>query len=238
MSQPQQVESVAAVLADWQAEGRRLAEWLASLDHLHDQAPGPVVDRVRGDYRERLAALLDRAVSRADEVREALAAARRRFAAASDGRLELRLRYLIGEVDAAALDAGLDEQEAVIAAAVANEAELSGVLPPLDAFVKDLRTRFPELRGATPAAAGAERAPEGDADDLLFLQALPVSDVETVPPPPPKTEETKSQGRAEPTASLVTISSIMPRALLGCRSCGEGNDPSLWYCDGCGAELT
>lgn len=199
----------AETLAAWRAEHGRLAGWLDALGRFGDQAPPQVVARVRDDYAARLAELARRAATRVEELASALEAARRAAAAATEGRLELRLRYLIGEVDATALDAGLDEREAVLAAATAAQPGLAAARAEVEAFLGELESDT----HATPAPPAGAAGPPAD-DALSFLRELPASEPPALSPP-----------------------GDQPGERLACAHCGALNDPRHWYCDDCGAEL-
>jgi hypothetical protein len=214
-------------LAAWDGECRRIEAWLAALDGFGDQAPLHVVEAVRADYEARLGGLAREIAAQAETVRQALARARGRAAAATDRRLELRLRYLVGEIDAAGLDAGLDEQEAVLAGAVADQPDLLGALAEIESFLAMLLQEHPSASPAlavdSAPAAETARGPAGMDDDLAFLSALPASD-----PGPGSTTAAATEHAAEPP---------LHQDRFACGTCGVTNDPRLWYCEGCGAEL-
>jgi hypothetical protein len=218
------------IARDREAELHAIVGWLDALEDHSGQAPPQVVDAVRRDYHARLRRLAADAERLTAELTSELVAAERAAREAADRRLELRLRYLVGELDAAALDAGLDEQEAAITRAGVEEGERRAALEEVAAFLARLYDRFPAIHETDePGAATHE-----DGDDLGFLDTLPAS--ATLPAPPPAAAPAAPAPRADPEPSPY-LGGAIARTLITCRHCGTGSDPSLWYCDGCGAEL-
>jgi hypothetical protein len=220
-----------SVLAEARAEVERLSGWLLRLGVYGDQAPPHIVEAVRSDYRERTRSVVERIAAIATEAHTRSAAARESARDVRERRLELRLRYLVGEMDAAGLELGLAEQEAAIAAAEAAEAEAAAAGEAATSLLEELGAE--RVASQVAAATVAPRLPleaDGDeADGLAFLDRLPASEpsLAAVAPDPPH-----AAVAGEP------LVAVTPRSLLTCRSCGAGNDPSHWYCDGCGGELS
>jgi hypothetical protein len=217
-------------VAEWLAALGCLEQWLAALDANNDQAPAHVVDAVRADYRARLREIFATADGRRAELERDRTAAAEAGASAADRRLELRLRYLVGEIDARGLDAGLDEQEEAIVRASREEQAHAQELAEVEAFIAQILDRFPEA--GAPAEPGPSD-PFGGDDDLGFLDILPASASLS-------REPSHGSPASRPHHSIAAdsyLGSALPREQLVCRHCGTGNEASHWYCDGCGAEL-
>lgn len=228
-----------AVLAEAKEEAERLAGWLARLQGYGDQAPPHVVLAVRVDYTDRLRATAEHVAAVGDEARTRGGEARQRARDAGDRCLELRLRYLVGEIDPAALERGLAEQEAMIAAASAEESESYEAAYAAESLLSELRMHLPDEAVATaptmPVVDTARAAHEETDDALAFLDSLPASARPVAASDPaPRRSAPDFHSDAGPDTRLAVTS----RSLLTCQRCGNGNDPSLWYCDGCGAELS
>jgi len=227
------VAEAAESSAAWRTALARLEGWLDALDANNDQAPPHVVEAVRADYRSRLRDLRDAADRRHAELERVRDDAAEAASAAADRRLELRLRYLVGEIDARGLDAGLDEQEEIIARAAREKHALAAELAEVKAFIDHLRQRFPETRERVDPVPSD---PFGGDDDLGFLDVLPASTVRSPEPPRPDPRPpAASSGHSLAADSY--LGSTLAREHFICRHCGTANEASHWYCDGCGAEL-
>jgi hypothetical protein len=231
----------ALVLAEARAEAERLTGWLVRLHTYGDQAPRHVVQAVRADYTSRLQAVVERVGAMAEEARRRGVEARQRARDAAGRSLELRLRYLVGEIDPAGLERELARQEAVIASTADEDAESEAAAEAAEALLAELRMHAPD-----PAAPATSPAPTPcgratvqevveDEDELAFLDRLPASSAPVAATVP---GFRLAPERSQREAGRETRLNVTPRSLLSCRHCGTGNDPSLWYCDGCGAELS
>lgn len=147
---PEETRAAARALIEQRAT---LEEWLSRLSETSHSVPAHVVDRVRGDYSERLRRVTEelgahRGAIRQDveALRERLAEAEARSSDATDRLEELRLRHLIGEVD----DAAWDEQRPPLEEEVEQAEEARGSL---GAELEQIGTLLAEVE-----AAGADRA--------------------------------------------------------------------------------
>jgi hypothetical protein len=231
----------ALVLAEARTEAELLTAWLVRLETYGDQAPRHVVLAVRADYESRLHAVVERVSAMAEEARTRGVEARQRARDAADRSLELRLRYLVGEIDPAGLERELARQEAVIASTADEDAESEAAAEAAEALLAELRARAPDPAAlatspaASPLGHAAVQEDVEEEDELAFLDRLPASSVPVAATAsgfqrPP--EHSHREGGRE------TRLTVTPRSLLTCRHCGTGNDPSLWYCDGCGTEIS
>lgn len=140
----------------------QLTAWIAKLDEVGTQASSHVAERVRADYRERLARVNDELGAHREEIeadlqrfRGAREEAEARRGAAGEALEETRLRHLIGELDDAAWEAARPSLEAEVSGADDAVAHARAEVARLEALSADVGS-------AAAAAAEAAVAPAGE----------------------------------------------------------------------------
>ncbi len=172
-------------------ERKRYEGWIARLDDRRGDAPGHVLQRVRGDYEERLRGVIEQLRSRATELESSATSMRERIAALldeenarRDERAEAELRAVVGEFSAeysgdllARCDEAIGrlsgERGSVDAELHRVEEILTLVRRPSDGAVPSHESAASE----PPAPAAAEPPPPqpasgGSFDELAFLQSV------------------------------------------------------------------
>jgi hypothetical protein len=244
--QPDPPSGRSSALGDLLARQAQIRAWIEQLDASTDDVPPHVVDRVRGDYETRLAALVEQlreheAAVRADAERlqDALQLAREEQERAHDELAEGRLRNRLGEWGSDEWATRRAELERIAEDAGAREAELQVELERLDELLFEMGGGG-EPAGAPPPpqepaarepaveeAAGeeaVEQAPTGE--DFGFLRevdrAMGVEDDVAVAVPAGEEPEPDTR----------------PTPGIKCPDCGYTNDSTAWYCGVCGVSLT
>ena len=194
------------------ADRARYETWLAQLNAKAPSVPAHVVERVRADYQERAARVVEELRTRADELRAETAALEQRITtltvdltAKRDARAEDELRSLVGEYEGDAWQKKAAEHDRMIAALdserATREAELTRVKELLSDATRPSRAMrrisaadIPEE--PTPVAAGS-RAPS---------VAPPAA------PPPPPAPPPPGDKRPSPFDELGFLRTVVGRA--------------------------
>jgi hypothetical protein len=172
-------------------ERKRYEDWIGRLDDRRAGAPGHVLQRVRGDYEERLRGVMEQLRSRATELESSATSMRERIAALldeenarRDERAEAELRAEVGEFSAeyaGDLLARCDEAIGRLSGERGNvEAELRRVEEILALVRRPTAADVPAHESAAPQAPApaapepppAQPAPGGSFDELAFLQSV------------------------------------------------------------------
>lgn len=188
-----QMDALTALLE----ERRRYESWLAQLDARREAAPSHVVDRVRGDYSERLRGVMEQLRGRAADVERSVADLGARIAALlaeettrRDERAETELRAAVGEFAADDAQQSLARSDEQISALVGERTSLAAEMTRLEDILSQVRT--PPARPAPPAPppavapevpsaldtrplqppAPAPKASPNAFDELAFLQSV------------------------------------------------------------------
>jgi len=160
------------------AERDQLRSWLDQLDEHGSEVPKHVVERVRGDYRERLQRVNAELTEHLGSLRQSLAelrelqsTAEEQHAEARDALAEARLRHMIGELDASAWEDRRPGLEAAVVDAERERDAVSGEVSRLVELVSEIEgAAVVAIEVATEAAAPeilAEIAPEQIVDAAL-----------------------------------------------------------------------
>jgi hypothetical protein len=169
---------------------RQFQDWLTKLDANDDNMPAHVIERVRNDYRGRLASVTKELSEHQDALREALSEAQDRHhhlekqqGTKKDELAELRLRKQVGELDDSKFQG---ENSALQSALEGLKKELATALRDIERYDEILNiiledTKKPEPPKPEPVA---ERKPEprvsgevqrpkvGSEDELAFLRSV------------------------------------------------------------------
>jgi hypothetical protein len=226
----QQTESGAPSVAELLERRARVQAWLTRLDELGPDAEPRIVERVRGDYEQRLASVMAQLAHHEDtlrvqreEFRERLQQATNEQDAISDALQEAQLRNLIGELTdeewadrRPALEARLGDAKRVRGDAEAELTRLEELLRQIESHgANEVEQPAAPPEESAPAQAQAQ-APEEEPDAVAFL-----GDVDLV--------TTDASITAEP--------DTRPPPGLKCPDCGYMNDANAWYCGVCGVDL-
>ncbi|HET8656541.1 MAG TPA: hypothetical protein VFL93_13560 [Longimicrobiaceae bacterium] len=227
---PQQTESGAPSVAELLERRARVQAWLTRLDELGSDAESRIVERVRGDYEQRLASVMAQLAHHEDtlrvqreEFRERLQQAVDEQGAVSDALQEARLRNLIGELTD---DEWADRRPALetrLADAERVRGDAEGELTRLEELLRQIEGHGAP-REEQPAAPAEEPAPT--------LVA------------PPEPEESPDSFAVLGEVDLVTTDAgisaepdTRPPPGIKCPDCGYMNDANAWYCGVCGVDL-
>lgn len=173
-------------------EQRRLfQDWLTKLSGgAGETMPGHVVEKVRNDYRTRLAGVMTELAQHDDSIRQALAEARgrhesmeRQQQAAKDELAEVRLRKQVGELDDAVfkeinarLKGTIDESSKDLAASLRDIERYEEIIELIAAAAAPEPAPAPAAPVAEPAVAAqgseSEAAPEHPASQIDALEEM------------------------------------------------------------------
>jgi hypothetical protein len=204
-------------------ERKQYESWIAQLDARRGNAPGHVLERVRGDYVTRLGQVTEQLVQRAPELRSSahelavrLAALERDEEEKRDERAEYELRAAVGEYSSDAAQETFARCDEAIARFAGErqviETELTrvrGVLAAIDIAAAQLNAPAAHVNYAAPSAPapapvrapthayGSEpaAAPQQPDDELAFLKSV-VADQRLTPAiaaPPAAPNEAEAQ---------------------------------------------
>jgi hypothetical protein len=141
----------------------QLRGWIQRLETVAPEAPDRVTQRVRADYEARLQRVIEQLGSHVEElerdlesVRASLGDAAARRDEAADALEEMRLRHMIGELDAA----GWDEARPALEGALEGA---EGEVRKAESEAERLASLLGEIRGPAEGAAEPEAEPEPEA---------------------------------------------------------------------------
>ncbi|HSU12724.1 hypothetical protein [Longimicrobium sp.] len=153
------------------SQREQLRAWIAKLDEVQTGAPSRVAQRVRADYEDRLRRVTEDLSAHAEEVqgqleslRGELEAAEERRAHAADALEEMRLRHLIGELDAGAWDRARSPLEADVATAEEALARTRGEVERLSVLSGEIGGGAFAMDESGGAQAGADVQTQATAD--------------------------------------------------------------------------
>lgn len=169
-------------------EKRRYEGWLAQLESRRDAAPSHVVERVRGDYAERLRGVTEQLRGRASELEATATSLASRIAvlvadetARRDSRAETELRAGVGELSAESAGIAFATCDEDIARLSAERATLGAELGRVQDILLQAQTAPAAIAVPSPApdpppvpspAVTVPSAPRQAFDDLAFLQKV------------------------------------------------------------------
>lgn len=152
------------------AERDRLRAWLEQLDAHGTEVPEHVLERVRGDYQERLQRVTADLGEHLGSLRQSLAelrelqdAAEAQHAEARDALAEAKLRHLIGELDESAWEDRRPALEAAVTEAERESAEVGAEVARLVELVSEIEESESE---ATAEPVGVSEEESGALADV------------------------------------------------------------------------
>lgn len=204
---------------------RQFQDWLAKLEANDDNMPAHVVERVRNDYRGRLANVTNELAEHQDSLREALSEAQDRHhglekqqSAKRDELAELKLRKQVGELDDSRFSSENSAMQSVLEtlkkdlALAARDIERYDEI--LGTILEDAKPAAPPPKAEAPPppppkpAPESERRPEprhsgpverpkvGSEDELAFLRSVTSTvGAQKTPLPEPKKAERPAEKR-------------------------------------------
>jgi len=165
-------------------EKRRFEGWLAQLESRRDAAPSHVVERVRGDYSERLRGVTDQLRGRASELEASASELASRIAtlvadetSRRDARAETELRSAVGELSEDAAAHALAQCDEDITRLSTDRGSLGAELARIQDILLQVQPPAPPApapRQVTevPVTAAAPGSPRPAFDELAFLQSV------------------------------------------------------------------
>lgn len=164
-------------------EKRRYEGWLAQLESRRDAAPSHVVERVRGDYTERLRGVTDQLRGRASDLEASASDLASRIAilvaeetSRRDARAETELRSAVGELSEEAAAQALARCDEEITRLSTDRGSLGAELARIQDILLQVQPPAPPApaprevtEAPSPAATGS---PRPAFDELAFLQSV------------------------------------------------------------------
>ena len=218
---------------------RQFQDWLTKLEANDDNMPAHVVERVRNDYRGRLANVTNELAEHQDSLREALSEAQDRHhglekqqSAKRDELAELKLRKQVGELDDSRFSS---ENSAMQSALESLKKDLALAARDIERYDEILGTILEDAKPVAPPKAEAppppppkpapepERRPDprhsgpverpkvGSEDELAFLRSVTSTvSAQKTPLPEPKKSERPAEKRNEAPPKAEAAVSIDP----------------------------
>ena len=175
-------------------ERRQLEAWIARLNNAADATPGPVRARVRADYEERLAAVVEELKEHADSARQAIEQKKhlrtelqKKEALVSEKLTETELRHAVGEYDEAQW---VELHKDVLAELVSVREDLQALeadlqkLEELDAVVGHRAPRAtPAPKRPAPRPERRDAIERSHEDELAFIKSVTEDEAGGAPSP-------------------------------------------------------